>query len=336
MKRTGVINMNPITLNEQTILGAFSLEKIGEYIKPWRINYREKDFYTPNILNGQAEVPAGVRISLVSNTSKIKLEIAPNPFGLEFDILIDNELYRAFVVDANTTCLEAADLPNHSKRLDIYLSQRYKVELKALWIDEDAEWSPINDTRKKWITYGSSITQCYAAESPSQTWPAITAKELDLNLICLGYSGECQYEPMIARMIRDSDVDFIHLNASINSYNAATYNHRTFQAVLIGFIRIIRDEKKNIPIVLSSSIYGAHRETTENLVGFTLVQMRDEVEEVVKIFRKNGDDYIFYVNGLDILGAEHSHLLPDHLHPNAEGYKMMGQNFADALKPYFN
>ena len=32
--------------------------------------------------------------------------------------------------------------------------------------------------------------------------------------------GECQYEPMTARSIRDTPVDFISLNASINSYNA--------------------------------------------------------------------------------------------------------------------
>ncbi len=325
-----------INLDEQIIHGAISLEQKGEYVKPWRIHYKEKDFYTPNLLNGQAEVPAGVRISLVSNTSKFKLDIAPSPLDLEFDILIDNELFRTFVVNANETCLEVSDLPNHIKRLDIYLSQRNKVELQALWIDEDASFQPFNDARKKWVTYGSSITQCYLAESPSQTWPAITAKELDLNLICLGYSGECQYEPMIARMIRDTPVDFIHLNASINSYNAETYNHRTFQAVVIGFIKIIREKHKNVPIVLSSSIYGAHRETTENRVGFTLVQMRKEVEEVVKIFNKNGDDHIFYVNGLDIFGAEHGHLLPDNLHPNAEGYKIMGQNFADAFKPYLN
>ncbi|EKN65194.1 G-D-S-L family lipolytic protein [Neobacillus bataviensis LMG 21833] len=326
--------MKQIELDDRIIHGAISLEHKGEYVKPWRINYKEKDFYTPNQLNGQAEVPAGVRISFLSNTDKIKLEIAPSPLELEFDILIDNELFRTIVVDANKTFLEAADLPNQTKRLDIYLSQRNKVELKALWIAEDASFQPFNDTRKKWMTYGSSITQCYLAESPSQTWPAITAKELDLNLVCLGYSGECQYEPMTARMIRDTSVDFIHLNASINSYNAETYNHRTFQAVVIGFIKIIREKHKNVPIVLSSSIYGAHRETTENIVGFTLAQMRDEVEEVINIFRKNGDERIFYINGLDIFGAEHGYLLPDNLHPNAEGYKLMGQNFANAFKPY--
>ncbi|MEH7275031.1 SGNH/GDSL hydrolase family protein [Neobacillus vireti] len=329
--------MKKIDLDDRIIHGAISIENNGEYVKPWRIKYEEKDFYTPNQLNGQAEVPAGIRISIVSNTRNIKLEIAPSPLELEFDILIDNELFRTFVLGPNETCLEVAGLPNEGKRLDIYLSQRNKVELKALWIDEEASsFQPFNDTRKKWITYGSSITQCYLAESPSQTWPAITAKELDLNLICLGYSGECQYEPMTARMIRDTPVDFIHLNASINSYNAETYNHRTFQAVVIGFIKIIREKHKHVPIVLSSSIYGAHRETTENLVGFTLVQMRNEVEEVVEIFRRNGDTQIFYINGLDILGAEHGHLLPDNLHPNAKGYKMMGQNFANAFKPLIN
>ncbi|MEK3888603.1 SGNH/GDSL hydrolase family protein [Bacillus sp. FSL K6-3431] len=324
--------MKKIDLNDQLIHGAISLEQKEEYIKPWRIRYLEKDFYTPNQLNGQAEVPAGVRISFVSNTETFKLEIAPVTVDLEFDVLIDNELFETDIVNFNESYLEVNGLTSQSKRIDIYLSQRDKLELRSLWINKNAEWSPFIDTRKKWITYGSSITQCHAAESPSQTWPVITSKELDLNLVCLGYSGECQYEPMTARMIRDTPVDFIHLNASINSYNAESYNHRTFQAVVIGFIKIIREKQKNIPIVLSSSIFGAHREETENLVGFTLKQMREEVEEVVNIFRRNGDNHIFYLNGLDILGAEHARFLPDHLHPNAEGYKIMGFHFANAFQ----
>ena len=334
-KRLGGMTLKKVDLDEQLIHGVISLEKRKGYIKPWRINYKDKDFYTPDQLNGQAEVPAGVRISIFSNTEKIKLEIEPSNSCLEFDIVIDDELFRTYVLKENETILEVEDLPSNNKKIEIYLSQREKVALKTLWIEENAEWHRFSDSRKKWITYGSSITQCHAAESPSQTWPAITAKKLNANLICLGFSGECQYEPMIARLIRDTPADFISLNASINTYNAATYNHRTFQAMVIGFIKIIREKQKAVPIVLSSSIFGVHREETKNLVGFTLTQMRSEVKEAVDILRKNGDKQIFYVNGLDILGAEHLHLLPDHLHPNSAGYKMMGENFASAFTPYF-
>jgi lysophospholipase L1-like esterase len=42
------------------------------------------------------------------------------------------------------------------------------------------------------------------------------------------------------------------------------------------------------------------------------------------------------VDGLDVLGPEHVHLLPDALHPNAEGYKVMGLNYAQVIGELVN
>ncbi len=327
--------MKPIILDEKTILGAISLEKIGEHIKPWRIFYEDRDFFTPDLLNGHAEIPAGVRITFETNSTSIRVEFAPSQNEVEFDVVIDHKRIKTVIVQPGDTSFTIEDLRTNHKKIEVYLSQQQQVLLKNVYIDENADWSLHKSTRKKWLTYGSSITQCHAAENPSQTWPAITAKELDLDFICLGYSGQCQYEPMIARTIRDTPVDFISLSAGINIYGGNCYNHRTFQAIIIGFIKIIREKQPTVPIVLSSPIYGTFREDTPNLVGFTLIEMREQVKEIVDIFRTNGDEQIFYVNGLDILSGEYKDLLPDGLHPNAEGYKLMGHNFATAFKPYF-
>ncbi|MCM3112146.1 SGNH/GDSL hydrolase family protein [Lederbergia lenta] len=328
--------MKPITLNSQTILGALSLERKGEFIKPWRILYKERDFFTPNLLNGQAEVPAGVRIIFETSSQKIKVEFALSPVEIEFDMVIENELEKTFIVEAGVSSFTLGGLSRENKKVEIYLSQQEQVSLKNVYIDEQAEWNLHSSTRKRWLSYGSSITQCHAAESPSQTWPAITAKKLELDSICLGFSGQCQFEPMVARTIRDTSVDFISLCAGINMYGWNCYNHRTFQASIIGFIKIIREKQPSVPIILSSPIFGTFREETPNLVGFTLIEMRKQVKEIVDIFNENGDEHIFYVNGLDILDADSENLLPDGLHPNAEGYKMMGYRFADVFKLLFD
>jgi lysophospholipase L1-like esterase len=326
--------MKPILLNSQTVLGAISLERNGEFLKPWRIYYGDKDFITPDILNGLAEVPAGVRVTFETNSSAIKVEFSTSQDEREFDVVIDHELVKTVIVKPGDTIFTIDSLSSNNKKVEIYLSQKKPVFLKNVFIEENADWNIHKSTGKKWISYGSSITQCTDAESPSQTWPAITANELDLDLICLGFSGQCQYEPMIARTIRDTPVDFISLCAGINTYGANCYNHRTFQATIIGFLKIIREKQSTVPIVLSSPIYGDFREETPNLVGFTLIQMREQLKEIVHIFRNNGDQQIFYVNGLDILSEEYANLLPDDLHPNAEGYKMMGQNFAEAFRKH--
>ncbi len=327
--------MKPIVLNSETILGAISLEKSEGLISPWRIFHEEKDFYTPNQLNGTAEIPAGVRITFETNSPTIKVEFAASEVEIQFDVVIDRELVKTVIVSPKDTSFTVDGLLASDKVVEIYLSQQQKVAIRNVYISKDANWSAYTSLRRKWLAYGSSITQCHAAESPSKTWPAITATELDVDLTCLGFSGQCQFEPMIARTIRDTPVDFISLCAGINIYGANSYNERTFQAIIIGFIKIIREKQSTVPIVLSSPIYGAFREATPNLVGFTLSKMRKQVKGIVEIFRENGDEHLFYVNGLDILGEDHAGLLPDELHPNAEGYKLMGHNFANEFKGYF-
>lgn len=327
--------MKPINLDDKTIFGSVSLERMGQLLKPWRIFNKDKDFFTPDLLNGHAEIPAGVRIIFETNSTILKVEFAPSENEVEFDIVIDHELIKTVIVQPEHDSFSIEGLAADNKKIEIYLSQQQQVLLRNVLIDENADWAVHNSTRKKWLTYGSSITQCHAAESPSQTWPAITAEKLDVDLICLGYSGQCQFEPMMARTIRDTPVDYISLCAGINIYGWGSYNHRTFQAIIIGFIKIIREKQPTVPIVLSSPIYGTFREDTPNQVGFTLIEMREQVKGVVEIFRENGDEYIFYVNGLDILGAGHENLLHDGLHPNAEGYKLMGKNFVNAFKPIF-
>ncbi len=66
-------------------------------------------------------------------------------------------------------------------------------------------------------------------------------------------------------------------------------------------------------------------------MGFTLRQMRREVEAAVAALREYGDQNVHYVDGLRVLGPDSAHLLPDDLHPNAERYRLMGHNFAPIL-----
>jgi hypothetical protein len=80
-------------------------------------------------------------------------------------------------------------------------------------------------------------------------------------------------------------------------------------------------------LALVSPIYSPPRETTENAVGFTLAAVREEVAAVVETLRARGDRHVHYVDGLRIFGPELAHRLPDDLHPDAEGYRLMGANF---------
>jgi lysophospholipase L1-like esterase len=186
---------------------------------------------------------------------------------------------------------------------------------------------PLPDNRSRWITYGSSITQCVGASSPSRAWPAIAAADNGFNLVNLGFSGNCHMEPMIGRLIRDLPADFISLCVGVNIYGAGTISPRLFKPLLLGLLQTIRDKHRETPLLVISPIYGTTREKELNALGFTLPMMREAVREVVELLQERGDRHLHYRDGLSWLGPEDEALLADGLHPGPEGYELLGRRF---------
>ena len=328
------MNVQQVPLTEKLFHGAVSLEKTKEYMKPWRIPFDMKEFFPPNGISGQAELPAGVRIKLRSTTQSIKIEIAEATEFMEMDCLIDGTLVKTAYISAGETMVSFDSLLGQSKLIEIYLSQRLPVPISGIWIDEGEEWELVEDFRLRWITYGSSITHCYYSDSPSQTWPALAANKMDFNLTSLGYSGNCHLEPMVARMIRDLPADFISICAGINIVGGNTLSERTFSPALIGFIQTIRDVHKDVPLVVISPIFHREREKSENAVGLSLEKVRTEIIQVIDMLKRHGDQNIYYIDGLEMFGEEYEKYLPDGLHPNGEGDKIIAVRFQQFIEAH--
>lgn len=326
--------MQSIVLDRSLFRGAVSLEQVDGGIKPWRIPYKEYALFPPSGINHTAHMTAGVRIRFASDTTAVSLEIAPVGVAVQLDLVCGDEPPVTKQLEPGESVATFEGLPGGEKVMELYLPQKAPTIVKSLRIDAGASWRIPEDNRAKWITYGSSITQCNAAFSPARTWPAIVARRFGLHLTCLGYSGNCHLEPMVARMIRDLEADVISLCLGINVYGGGTLNKRTFQAAVIGFVQIVREKHPETPIALMSPIWSPPREETKNAVGFTLQEMRTEIEEAVASMAGLGDSHLHYVNGLTIFDERLAEHLPDQLHPNGQGYTLMGENFGDTvMKP---
>ncbi len=312
--------------------GAVSLNRTDEWVAPWRMPYEDRGLFPPEALQERAAMPAGVRIAFRSDTCAVAGRIEPDPGPALLDLLCDGQLQGSVSLDGKDG-FRFEHLPSGDKLIELWLPQYGQFRLRALELVEGATIAPFDDTRPKWITYGSSITHCRAAESPSQTWPAIVARTLGLNLTCLGYGGNCHLDPMIARMIRELPADFLSMKVGINIYGSESLNVRTFRGGIIGFVQTIRDKHPDTPLAVISPIYSPPRETTPNAVGFTLQAMREEVAEAVNALRAHGDRNIHCFDGLKLLGPESTHLIPDQTHPDAEGYKALAQNFLREVAP---
>ena len=318
--------------------GAISFNDTRDWRMPWRLPHKEINLFPPDALRERAAMPAGVRISCRTDTDFIAGHIEPFVDVEEdcssVDLYCDSEYFGSVQLSGLKT-FSFHDLPTGEKTVEIWPPQHVEFRLKSLEFSDGASIKPFEDTRPKWVTYGSSITHCRAAASPSFTWPAIAARKQGLNLTCLGYGGNCHLEPMIARMMRELPADFLSMKVGINIYGSESLSPRTFQSAIIGFVQIVREKHPDTPFVVISPIFSPPRETTTNAVGFTLADMRQEVAEAVEAMKDSGDANLHYVNGLELFGEDLAHLLPDDLHPNAEGYKIMGRNFAQKVAGRF-
>ncbi|WP_010277550.1 SGNH/GDSL hydrolase family protein [Paenibacillus senegalensis] len=324
--------MQQISIAESLFQGAISVEKVDGGYKPWRIPYTQFSLFPPDGINGKAEMSAGVRLRFASDTTSIKVEVAPADVLVQADLVIGDELIATHPLSPGETYFVFENLADGSKTIDIYLPQKAPTIVKSLSIDDSASWYiPEQDNRPRWVAYGSSITQCNDAFSPAQTWPALVARRHGLNLTCLGYSGNCHLEPMVARMIRDLPADIISLCLGINVYGGATLSPRTFRAAVIGLVQIIREKHPGTPIALMSPIFSPAREENKNAAGFTLMEMRQEIQEAVNSMVALGDQHLHYVHGLTIFDETQAYNLPDDLHPNGPGYVTMGDNYSSLV-----
>jgi lysophospholipase L1-like esterase len=63
----------------------------------------------------------------------------------------------------------------------------------------------------------------------------------------------------------------------------------------------------------------------------TLRRVRQMLSTIVEQRRAAGDEQLWYLDGLELFGADDHQLLYDGLHPSPEGYALVGQRFAEKV-----
>ncbi|MEY5057686.1 MAG: hypothetical protein RI987_490 [Actinomycetota bacterium] len=237
--------------------------------------------------------------------------------------------------------------PSASTRLvKIWLPHNCPIELIDLELD--APWQPAETVSPKWVHYGSSISHCEDAASPIEVWPVAAAQSMGLSITNLGLGGCANLEQFAARTIRDLPADLISLKLGINVVNGANLTSRTFGPAVHGFIDTIRDKHAETPILIISPICcPGHEnnpgpsETNEHglVVGqdfsrhswigeLTLSGIREILAEIVAT-RSARDSKLFYMDGLVLFDEVEAQTMPDGIHPDAAGYRVIAQHFVE-------
>lgn len=158
--------------------------------QPWRLPPdRARRVHAPELIR-MARMAAGVRLEMITDAASVELTLQftdEDPGAV--DVLVDGHLVDRHRLTNGEHTL-AVELPEGDHEVRIWLPQYGRTRVGAATVTGASHVDPL-PARPRWITYGSSITQCRQAEGPSETWPAIVALARGWDLICLGFAGQC-------------------------------------------------------------------------------------------------------------------------------------------------
>ena len=361
-----------------SVFGAFDFDRRAEGVSARRLPGWTRP-QVPQTMDVMVRMPSGVRLAFDTDAREIRLHVQTTrmvtppavPRLVAFDLVVDgSELHARAANLGNTIYLsrEAPDdyrlarapaytvtfegLSDRQKQCELWLPHNAFVELRGLETNAGATLAPTPaPSARRWIHYGSSISHCMEADTPTGTWPAVAAGIAGLHLTSLGFGGQCHLDQFVARTIRTSDADLISLKIGINVINMDSMRERVFVPALHGFLDTIREGKPATPIVLISPIFCPSAEQRpgptfpdaggrfRTLAGHEVIQngcltlrrVREIVSEVVATRQRLGDANLRYLDGLTLFGPADAGDLPDDLHPNPAGYRRMGERFARAI-----
>src|SRR5690606_11517257 len=106
----------------------------------------------------------------------------------------------------------------------------------------------IIETSRPIVFYGSSITQGASASRPGLTYAALLERNLNTEVINLGFSGNGKFEKEIAEFFMDAKPSLIVLDCTPNSTRAEIREN------LPKTVDYIRSMDETVPIILLESI----------------------------------------------------------------------------------
>src|SRR5262249_49313955 len=162
---------------------------------------------------GGAKTGSGVRITLQSDTRELLLVCSNTvPEHSLLDLTIDGRLIETRpLAPPGVHELRFTSLPARMKRIELFLPNYGTTVVRRLSIDAAATADAWNDPRPRWVTYGSSLTMCRRASSPTRAWPAMVAANFDWHCTQLGFGGQCMIDPVVARTIARLPADVISI-----------------------------------------------------------------------------------------------------------------------------
>ncbi|GBG07733.1 hypothetical protein PAT3040_02293 [Paenibacillus agaridevorans] len=186
---------------------------------------------------------------------------------------------------------------------------------------------PPYDNEGKIIIYGTSITQGGCASRPGMAYTNILSRKINMEFINLGFSGNGKGDSRIAELISEIELP----KCLVLDYDANCDTLDELAKTMPEFIRIIRSRHPVLPILVVSRIPFGFEHTQAQSYQERIERMTFQ-RELVKELKENGDDFIFFCDGAELIGDLWNECTVDGVHPSDLGFLQLANGLAPILK----
>jgi lysophospholipase L1-like esterase len=311
----------------------------------YRLPIRSKSTFRKPVWS-LATCPSGgrIRFRTDSPTLAIRLEYssAPNMANMQAfgQTGVDAYVNGAYMVTAiadkeakpgkvyEIVLYDFSKAPRTEREVTLYLPLYKPVKVLGIGVEEHAKILKAKPfaVANPIVFYGTSITQGGCASRPGMSYQAILGRQLNVDFVNLGFSGNGLGEPELARAVCEIDASCYVLDFGAN--------HKTFEAmtnVYAPFLDAVRHAHPTTPIVVMTPLYTSREKRMASL-GLDWSARRKFIEGLVRERQKAGDQKLFVVDGANLLGTTPDDGLVDGGHPNDLGFYWMAQNLAPEFK----
>lgn len=246
-----------------------------------------------------------------------------------FSLYCDGEFCGVFrapsTEEYNGTWSSQLLLPAGEKDIMILFPLYNNVKEVYISLDKSACLSEGNrfEDRAPVVFYGSSITQGGCASHPGNAYTNMIMRELNREIINLGFSGNCKAEKPMSDYIGSLPMsllvyDYDH-NAPTSDFLRSTHSR---------FFKEFRALKPHTPVLMLSVADGCFGKTE-------IEKRREVIRETYENARANGDENVYFLDGqrfYDEIGLRNATV--DTCHPNDLGFYAFYKNISEFMKEH--
>lgn len=217
-------------------------------------------------------------------------------------------------------------LPRARREFRLYLPPYRGVKEVAVGIEADAAIEPSHAPAgaKPILLYGTSITQGGCANTAGADYVSILGRELGVDTINFGFSGNGKGEPEIAELIAGVDAEMFILDF------AANCPPEMYEERLPVFLDTLRQRRPSVPVVLVTNLQF-NNALVDAAYRQRLFQRRDtDFANYVRL-RAAGDEHLYIIDGFGLISAGITGLYVDGVHPTSGGFVQIAERLREQL-----